>query len=194
MAELSFIYSSMNAGKTTELLQFAHNYSERGMNPFLMTPSIDNRAGVGVIESRIGIQKKAFSFDKDDNLYEIVSRLNEAKKIDCVLIDEAQFLTAKQVWEISDIVDFLDIRVQCYGLRTDAFSMTFEGSERLLALSDKIIERETICHCGVNAIMVLKLNEKGEVVSAGKQIDIGGNDKYVSVCRKHYKKAMKMDR
>ncbi|MND12080.1 Thymidine kinase [compost metagenome] len=190
MAKLSFIYSSMNAGKTTELLQFAHNHSERKMNVLLLTPSIDDRSGVGVIESRIGISKQALPFEKSDNLYAVVSSLNEANKIDCVLVDEAQFLTEQQVWQLSDVVDSLDIRVQCYGLRTDAFSNTFEGSERLLAIADRLIERETVCHCGESATMVLKYNEHGEVVSVGQQIDIGGNDKYVSVCRKHYKIAL----
>lgn len=194
MSQLSFIYSSMNAGKTTELLQFAHNHSERNMNVLLLTPMIDDRSGVGVIKSRIGIEKKATPFEKEDDLFLLVSTLHASKKIDCVLVDESQFLTSKQVWELSDVVDSLEIRVQCYGLRTDAFSNTFEGSERLLAIADRLIERETVCYCGKNAIMVLKYNEDGKVVSVGKQIDIGGNDKYVSVCRKHYKKMHEITR
>lgn len=189
MASLYFTYSAMNAGKSTELLQVAHNYEEQHMHVELLSPKIDNRYGIGMISSRLGIAKPAKSFTPDDNLMEMVTHLQTDQSIDCILVDEAQFLTREQVWQLSDVVDCLGIPVMCYGLRTDAFGNTFEGSERLLALADKIVERKTICKCGRKATMVLRKDAHGEVVKSGTQIQIGDHDTYESVCRKHYKLA-----
>lgn len=189
MASLYFTYSAMNAGKSTELLQVAHNYEEQHMHVALLSPKIDNRYGSGMISSRLGIAKPAKSFMSDDNLVVMVNRLRAEQPIDCILVDEAQFLTREQVWQLSDVVDCLGIPVMCYGLRTDAFGNTFEGSERLLALADKIVERKTICKCGRKATMVLRKDSHGDVVKSGTQIQIGDHDTYESVCRKHYKLA-----
>jgi thymidine kinase len=189
MASLYFTYSAMNAGKSTELLQVAHNYEEQHMHVALLSPKIDNRYGSGMISSRLGIAKPAKSFMPDDNLVVMVNRLRAEQPIDCILVDEAQFLTREQVWQLSDVVDCLGIPVMCYGLRTDAFGNTFDGSERLLALADKIVERKTICKCGRKATMVLRKDSHGDVVKSGTQIQIGDHDTYESVCRKHYKLA-----
>lgn len=189
MASLYFTYSAMNAGKSTELLQVAHNYEEQHMHVSLLSPRIDTRFGASVIKSRLGISKPATSFTPEQNLLALVTELNNASPIDCVLVDEAQFLTREQVWQLTDVVDYLNVPVMCYGLRTDAFGHTFEGSERLLALADKIVERKTICKCGRKATMVLRKDAQGRVVRAGSQIEIGDNGTYESVCRKHYKMA-----
>ncbi len=176
----------MNAGKSTSLLQSAYNYKERGMEVTLFTVSFDNRYGEGKIASRIGLESKAELFDKNTNLYEAVKHINQAKKQSAVFIDEAQFLTKIQVKQCLNIVDRLNIPVLAYGLRTDFKGETFEGSHYLLAWSDKMTELKTICHCGKKANFVAKLNQHGDVINEGDQVEIGGNERYVSLCRKHY--------
>ena len=187
MAKLYFSYSAMNAGKSTLLLQASHNYGERGMQTILFTAKLDNRSLVGNITSRIGLSEKALTFDNKDNLFKLVEKGNQKDKISCVFIDEAQFLTFNQVWELSEIVEKLNIPVMCYGLRTDFQGNLFEGSSTLLAIADEIKEIKTICHCGKKAIMVVRLDSGGKVIKEGAQIEIGGNEKYVSLCRKHWK-------
>ena len=186
MAKLYFNYSSMNAGKSTMLLQANHNYIERGMNPRIYTSDLDNRFGKGEIVSRIGLKAKSNIFTSKTDIYKDV--LNSCKKstVDCVLIDEAQFLTQIQVRQLGKVVDELDIPVLTFGIRTDFQGNLFEGSKYLLAWADNLKEIKTVCHCGRKATMVLRLNAKGEVVSDGTQIEIGGEEKYVSVCRKHF--------
>ena len=186
MAKLYFNYSSMNAGKSTMLLQANHNYIERGMNPRIYTSDLDNRFGKGEIVSRIGLKAKSNIFSSKTDIYKDV--LNNCKNsiVDCVLVDEAQFLTENQVIQLGKIVDELDIPVLAFGIRTDFQGNLFEGSKYLLAWSDNLKEIKTVCHCGRKATMVLRLNAKGEVVSDGTQIEIGGEEKYVSVCRKHF--------
>ena len=190
MAKLFFSYSAMNAGKSTILLQAAHNYVERGMNTLLLTAELDNRYEKGKISSRIGFGKEAFTFSQDLNIFKFVNIENEKNRISCILIDEAQFLTKKQVWELTNIVDSLNIPVMCYGLRTDFQGNLFPGSSCLLALADVLREIRTICHCGKKAIMVVRQNEEGKVIKDGDQIEIGGNEKYVSFCRYHWKQKM----
>lgn len=185
MAKVYFYFSAMNAGKSTVLLQSSHNYRERGMQTLLFTPAIDTRYQKGVIHSRIGLSEAALIFQNNDNLYQQVIEQN--KEYACILIDEAQFLTREQVFQLTEIADKLNIPVLSYGLRTDFKGELFEGSQYLLAWADELIEIKTICHCGRKAIMILRLNEKGEVVSDGEQVFIGGNNTYVSTCRKHYK-------
>ena len=187
MAKFYFSYSAMNAGKSTVLLQASHNYGERGMQTMLFTAKLDNRSSVGNITSRIGLSEKALTFENKDNLFNIVEKGNEKEKISCVFIDEAQFLTSNQVWELSEVVENLNIPVMCYGLRTDFQGNLFEGSARLLAIADELKEIKTICHCGKKAIMVVRLDSDGKVIKEGAQIEIGGNEKYVSLCRKHWK-------
>lgn len=190
MAKLYFYYSSMNAGKSTTLLQSSYNYHERGMNTLVLTPEIDSRYGTGCITSRIGLQAKATMFSAVDNLFEITQRVLEDSEIHCVLVDEAQFLSRAQVFQLGEIVDRLGIPVLAYGLRTDFQGNLFEGSEHLLAWADNLTEIKTICHCGRKATMVLRLDSKGNAVKDGAQIKVGGNDQYVSVCRKHFKEGM----
>ena len=186
MAQLYFYYSAMNAGKSTSLLQSAYNYKERGMNALLYTVAFDTRFAEGKIASRIGLQSKAELFTSDTQLFNEVSEHNQNAKISCMFIDEAQFLTKQQVKQCMQIVDELDIPVLAYGLRTDFMGETFEGSQYLLAWADKLNELKTICHCGRKATFVAKTNEHGEVMREGDQVEIGGNEKYVSLCRKHY--------
>lgn len=187
MAKLYFNYSTMNAGKTTTLLQSAHNYRERGMNPLLFTPSVDDRAAVGVIKSRIGIQSDAVPFSGDDDLFDLVHARLESDNIHCVLVDEAQFLTRDQVYELTEVVDRLEIPVLCFGLRTDFRGELFEGSLHLMAWADELKELKTICHTGRKANMVVRVDEHGYALREGAQVEIGGNDRYVSVCRKEFK-------
>tara|TARA_B100000686_G_scaffold83165_1_gene89948 strand:- start:696 stop:1280 length:585 start_codon:yes stop_codon:yes gene_type:complete len=187
MAKFYFSYSAMNAGKSTVLLQASHNYGERGMQTMLFTAKLDNRSSVGNITSRIGLSEKALTFENKDNLFNLVEKGNQKEKISCVFIDEAQFLTSNQVWELSEVVEKLNIPVMCYGLRTDFQGNLFEGSARLLAIADELKEIKTICHCGKKAIMVVRLDSDGKVIKEGAQIEIGGNEKYVSLCRKHWK-------
>lgn len=186
MAKLYFNYSSMNAGKSTMLLQANHNYSERGMNSQLYTSALDNRFGNDEITSRIGLKKKSNIFTKDTNIFEEIALKHKALFVDCLLIDEAQFLTKKQVEQLGKIVDKLGIPVLAFGIRTDFQGNLFEGSKFLLAWADNLKEIKTVCHCGRKATMVLRINDQGKVIEDGAQIEIGGEDKYVSVCRKHF--------
>ena len=190
MAKLFFYYSAMNAGKSTTLLQSSYNYRERGMNTLLLTPQLDNRSGEGTIASRIGLDANATRFSQVDNLFEIATRTHEDSPIHCVLVDEAQFLTRQQVFELTEIVDQMGVPVLAYGLRTDFQGALFEGSMYLLAWADSLNEIKTICHCGSKATRVLRLDDGGNVVRSGEQVKIGGNDRYLSVCRKHFKEGI----
>ena len=186
MAKLYFNYSSMNAGKSTMLLQANHNYNERGMNAQLYTSELDTRFGNDEITSRIGLKKKSNIFTTKTDIYSDILNKNNEELVDCLLIDEAQFLTKEQVAQLGMIVDKLDIPVLAFGIRTDFQGNLFEGSKYLLAWADNLKEIKTVCHCGRKATMVLRINEKGQVIEDGMQIEIGGEDKYVSVCRKHF--------
>jgi len=187
MAKLYFYYSSMNAGKSTALLQSSYNYKERGMNTIVMAPHLDDRYGSGKVTSRIGIETEATVFQNDDDLYEVIAKQHSDESLHCVLIDEAQFLTRDQVFQLSDVTDKLNIPVLAYGLRTDFQGEPFEGSKYLLAWSDNLKELKAICHCGSKATMVLRLDGDGNAVTKGSQVEIGGNDRYISTCRKHFK-------
>ncbi len=187
MAKLFFYYSSMNAGKSTALLQSSYNYRERGMNTLVMAPQLDNRYGSGKVKSRIGIETSATVFSKDDDLFEVIAAQNSKETLHCVLVDEAQFLTREQVFQLGDVTDRLNIPVLAYGLRTDFQGEPFEGSKYLLAWSDNLNEIKAICHCGSKATMVIRLDSEGKAVTEGSQVEIGGNDRYVSMCRKHFR-------
>ena len=192
MAKLYFYYSAMNAGKTTTLLQSAHNYRERGMRVAILTPRLDDRAGAGVVASRIGLRSEAVAFERDDDLERwIRNDIAAHGKLDCVLVDEAQFLTRAQVWQLSEVVDRLKIPVLCYGLRTDFRGELFEGSQYLLAWADELVEIKTICHSGKKATMNLRVDAQGRAVQDGPQVEIGGNERYVSVSRAEFKKVMR---
>lgn len=191
MAKLYFYYSAMNAGKSTILLQSAHNYKERGMEVMLLTAAIDDRYESGQIASRIGINAEAQVFTRESDLWSQIDAQHRATKLSCILIDEAQFLTKQQVYALSDVVDSLNIPVLAFGIRTDFQGELFEGSNALLAWSDKLIELKTVCHCGSKAIMVIRLDKDGNPVKEGAQVEIGGNDRYLSVCRKHFKEAVR---
>lgn len=186
MAKLYFYYSSMNAGKSTALLQSSYNYRERGMNTLIMAPQIDDRYGVGKVGSRIGLEADATAFSPETNLFEIVAAAHKIETLHCVLIDEAQFCTRQQVFELGEVTDMLNIPVLAYGLRTDFLGEPFEGSKYLLAWSDNLTEIKAICHCGRKATMVVRLDSEGKAISQGSQVEIGGNDRYVSMCRKHF--------
>ena len=186
MAKLYFYYSAMNAGKSTSLLQSAYNYKERGMRPYIMSATIDNRYSVGKVTSRIGLEAEAYLFHKEDDLFKILSEENKKQGINCVLIDESQFLSRDQVKQLAIAVDDLDIPVLCYGIRTDFRGELFPGSQHLLAWADNLIELKTICHCGSKATMVVRTDEKGNIINDGDQVVIGGNDRYQSMCRKHF--------
>ena len=190
MAKLYFYYSAMNAGKTTTLLQSSHNYAERGMTTLLLKPLIDDREGLNVIRSRVGLEAEAKNFEKDDNLLQTIEAQHKTKALNCVLVDEAQFLTRDQVIQLGNVVDRLEIPVLCYGLRTDFLGELFEGSRSLLAWADELREIKTVCHCGKKAIMTVRLNEEGKPLQAGEQIQIGGNESYVSMCRRHFKSSL----
>ena len=186
MAKLYFYYSAMNAGKSTSLLQSAYNYKERGMRPYILSAAIDNRYSVGKVTSRIGLEAEAYLFHKEDDLFKILSEENKKQGINCVLIDESQFLSRDQVKQLAITVDDLDIPVLCYGIRTDFRGELFPGSQHLLAWADNLIELKTICHCGSKATMVVRTDEKGNIINDGDQVVIGGNDRYQSMCRKHF--------
>ncbi len=190
MAKVYFYYAAMNAGKSTVLLQSSYNYRERGMRTLLFTPAIDTRYGTGRIESRIGLRSGAIALSAGDNLLTRVRTEHAAKPIACVLVDEAQFLSVEQVWQATDIADQLDIPVLCYGLRTDFQGKLFPGSGALLGLADTLTELKTICHCGRKATMNLRVDASGRGVKDGAQVEIGGNDRYVAMCRRHYKDAL----
>ncbi len=187
MAKLYFYYSSMNAGKSTALLQSSYNYRERGMNTLVLAPEFDDRYGVGKVTSRIGLEAAATTFSRADNLLEIIKVCVKEDPLHCILVDEAQFLTKEQVAQLSDVTDDLNIPVLAYGLRTDFQGEPFEGSKYLLAWSDNLKELKAICHCGSKAIMVIRLDENGNAITEGSQVEIGGNDRYISMCRKHFK-------
>lgn len=187
MAKLYFYYSSMNAGKSTALLQSSYNYRERGMNTLVLAPVLDDRYGVGKVSSRIGLETEATTFGQQDDLLDIVKQAMADEPLHCVLIDEAQFLTKNQVFQLGEVTDQLNIPVLAYGLRTDFQGEPFEGSKYLLAWSDNLKELKAICECGTKATMVIRLDEAGNVVTEGSQVEIGGNDRYLSMCRKHFK-------
>ncbi len=187
MAKLYFYYSSMNAGKSTALLQSSYNYRERGMNTVVLAPAFDDRYGVGKVTSRIGLEAAATTFSKGDNLFDIITACVNEDPLHCILIDEAQFLTKEQVSQLGDITDDMNIPVLAYGLRTDFQGEPFEGSKYLLAWSDNLKELKAICHCGSKATMVIRLDEDGNAITHGSQVEIGGNDRYISMCRKHFK-------
>ena len=192
MAKLYFYYSAMNAGKTTTLLQSAHNYRERGMRTAILTPRLDHRAGTGVVASRIGLRADGQAFERDQDLEALIrADIAAHGALHCVLVDEAQFLSRAQVWQLSEVVDELRIPVLCYGLRTDFRGELFEGSQYLLAWADELTEIKTICHSGKKATMTVRVDESGRAVHDGPQVEIGGNERYISVSRKEYKKVMR---
>ena len=187
MSKLFFYYSSMNAGKSTTLLQSSYNYVERGMTTLLLTPAVDDRFGNGLITSRIGIESEATIFARDENLFDLIAAADPRPH--CVMVDEAQFLSRQQVFELGRVCDELKIPVLAFGLRTDFQGEPFEGSKYLLAWADNLNEIKAICHCGRKATMVLRVDENGNAITDGAQIDIGGNDRYVSMCRRHFNAA-----
>ncbi len=192
MAKLYFYYSAMNAGKTTTLLQSAHNYRERGMRTAILTPRLDHRAGTGVVASRIGLRADGQAFEREQDLEALIrADIAAHSALHCVLVDEAQFLSRAQVWQLSEVVDELRIPVLCYGLRTDFRGELFEGSQYLLAWADELTEIKTICHSGKKATMTVRVDEAGRAVHDGPQVEIGGNERYISVSRKEYKKVMR---
>lgn len=180
----------MNAGKSTSLLQSAYNYEERGMNTLVYTAAIDDRDKEGHVSSRVGLHREAELFKADTNLFEEVKAHQESKTLSCILLDESQFLTKEQVRQLSQVVDQLKLPVLCYGIRTDFLGELFQGSQYLLAWADKLIELKTICRCGKKATMVVRHDDSGKVLSEGAQIEVGGNEKYLSFCRKHFNEAM----
>ena len=190
MSKLYFAYSAMNAGKTTIVLQASHNYGERCMKTLLLTSQLDESAGAGTIASLIGLSAAAETFASDTDLIALITQHHEKTHLSCVLVDEAQFLTSQQVWDLAHIADHHKIPVMCYGLRTDFQGNLFEGSATLLAVADNLREIRTICHCGSKATMVVRQTQGGDVIREGDQIEIGGNDKYVSLCRKHWSEVM----
>lgn len=190
MAKLYFHYSTMNAGKSTVLLQAAHNYRERGMDTYLLTAQLDTREGQGRIASRIGIGSDADTFAPGEDLFEKIAQRLQVSPVACVFIDEAQFLEEAQVWQLARAVDDLGVPVMCYGLRVDFQGNLFPGSSALLALADEMREVRTICHCGKKATMVVRMGPDGQVVTDGAQVEIGGNDRYESLCRRHWRIAM----
>ena len=192
MAKLYFYYSAMNAGKTTTLLQSAHNYRERGMRVVILTPRLDVRDGSGTVASRIGLSAQGVAFDSDQDLDTLIrADIAAHGPLHCVLVDEAQFLRKPQVWQLSEVVDGLHIPVLCYGLRTDFQGELFEGSQYLLAWADELTEIKTICHSGKKATMTVRVDAHGRAVRDGPQIEIGGNERYLSVSRAEYKKVMR---
>ena len=192
MAKLYFYYSAMNAGKTTTLLQSAHNYRERGMRTLILTPQLDDRHGRGVVASRIGLKARGRVFLRGDDLFDLVREDIAANgALHCVLVDEAQFLNKSQAWQLSDVVDKLRIPVLAYGLRTDFRGEPFEGSQYLLAWADEMAEIKTICHSGKKATMVVRVDDHGRAVTEGPQVEIGGNERYVSVSRAEFKKIVR---
>ncbi|WP_188789948.1 thymidine kinase [Salipiger pallidus] len=190
MAKLYFNYSTMNAGKSTLLLQAAHNYGERGMEVFLLTARLDDRAGEGRIGSRIGLGRPAETFGPEDDLSARIAAEHQRRPLACIFVDEAQFLTEDQVWQLARVTDDLKIPVMCYGLRVDFRGKLFPGSASLLAWADVMREVRTICHCGRKATMVIRQDGSGRTVIDGDQVQIGGNETYVSLCRRHWREAV----
>ena len=193
MAKLYFSYAAMNAGKSTILLQASHNYRERGMNTLLLTARLDDRVGAGRIGSRIGLESPAFVFDGETDMTALVAAERAKSSLACVMVDEAQFLSDAQVWQLAAIADEMGIPVMCYGLRTDFQGNMFPGSARLLAIADVLREIRTICHCGRKATMVVRQDDNGQVIREGAQVEIGGNERYVSLCRRHWVEIMTGD-
>ncbi|MFQ6161903.1 thymidine kinase [Sinorhizobium meliloti] len=193
MSKLYFGYATMNAGKSTLLLQAAYNYQERGMRVVMLIAAFDDRAGQGRIASRIGLESGAIPFRSEDDLHALIERLNGdgSGEIACVFVDEAQFLGEDQVWQLARVADRLGIPVMAYGLRTDFQGKLFPGSMALLAIADELREVRTICHCGRKATMVVRLDGCGKVMREGAQVDVGGNEKYVSYCRRHWEDRMR---
>ena len=187
MAKLYFYYSSMNAGKSTALLQSSYNYRERGMHTLILAPLLDDRYGVGKVTSRIGLESKAVTFRSDEDLLELIRKWHAEEPLNCVLVDEAQFLTKEQVFQLGEVTDDLNIPVLAYGIRTDFQGEPFPGSKYLLAWADNLKELKAICFCGNKATMVIRLDQEGNAITQGSQVEIGGNDRYVSMCRKHFK-------
>lgn len=190
MAKLYFNYSTMNAGKSTLLLQASHNYRERGMHTYLITAQLDDRAGQGRIASRIGIGQAADLFSPSSDLFALIAGELSRRPVACVFLDEAQFLSREQVWQLARTVDELNVPVMCYGLRVDFRGELFPGSAALLALADEMREVRTICHCGKKATMVVRRGPDGRVMRSGAQVQIGGNETYVSLCRRHWREEM----
>jgi thymidine kinase len=190
MAKLYFHYSTMNAGKSTVLLQAAHNYRERGMNPYLLTAQFDNREGEGRIASRIGIGQPADTFAAGEDLYAKISTRLQQGEVACIFVDEAQFLEPDQVWQLARAVDDLGVPIMCFGLRVDFRGSLFPGSATLLALADEMREVRTICHCGKKATMVVRRDAEGRPMKDGAQVQIGGNETYISLCRRHWREAV----
>jgi len=187
MAQLYFYYSSMNAGKSTHLLQSSYNYKERGLHSVIYTAQIDDRFAQGKVTSRLGISADASLFSETSNIFDEIKLAGQQDKIDCLLIDEAQFLSKEQVQQLTDIVDLLHIPVLAYGIRTDFLGQTFSGSAALLAWADKLVELKTICHCGRKANFVIRLDGEGKAVTGGQQVEVGGNERYEPLCRAHFK-------
>ena len=186
MAKLYFYYAAMNAGKSTTLLQADFNYRERGMETMLWTAALDDRLGVGAIGSRIALSAAAHTFDESIDLFEAISDELRKRKLDCVLIDEAQFLSQPHVLQLCEVADQLNIPVLCYGLRTDFQAKLFPGSAALLALADSLVELKAVCECGRKATRNLRVDEEGHAIVRGQQTEIGGNDRYIALCRKHF--------
>jgi thymidine kinase len=186
MAKLYFYYGSMNAGKSTTLLQADFNYRERGMATMLWTAALDNRAGEGQIGSRIGLSAAAHRFERDTDMFASVAQEHAARPLGCVLVDEAQFLSRDQVFGLARVCDTLNIPVLCYGLRTDFQAVLFPGSMHLLALADALVELKAVCECGRKSTMNLRVDAAGQVIREGAQTEVGGNDRYVALCRKHF--------
>lgn len=189
MAKLYFYYASMNAGKSSHLLQADFNYRERGMRTMLWTAALDSRSG-GLVKSRIGLESDAHKFAADTDLWATISAAHRVEPLDCVLVDEAQFLTPDQVWQLARLADESGIPVLCYGLRTDFQGELFPGSAVLLGIADALVELKAVCHCGRKATMNLRVDESGAAVKQGQQTEIGGNDRYVALCRKHFSEAL----
>lgn len=190
MAKLYFYYASMNAGKSTTLLQADFNYRERGMNTMLWTAQLDDRAEDKAIESRIGLGADAHRFSADTDMFAQVRASHSAQPLACVMVDEAQFLSRDQVWQLARLADEASIPIICYGLRTDFQGELFPGSAALLGIADTLVELKAVCHCGRKASMNLRMDESGVAVKAGAQTEIGGNDRYVALCRKHFSEAL----
>ena len=192
MAKLYFYYSSMNAGKSTTMLQAGFNYRERGMHTMLWTAEIDTRSA-GKVKSRIGLEADAWLYTPETDLFERVERAHRQQELDCVLLDEAQFLTRDQVWQLARLADEMDIPVLCYGLRTDFQGELFPGAATLLGIADALVELKAVCWCGRKATMNLRVDARGAPVLEGEQTEIGGNDRYVALCRKHFSAALAGD-
>ena len=190
MAKLYFYYASMNAGKSTTLLQADFNYRERGMATMLWTAALDDRGGDRAIESRIGLHTEAHRFDAATDLWERVSAAHRVEPLACVLVDEAQFLTPGQAWQLARLADEAGIPVLCYGLRTDFQGELFPGSAVLLGIADALVELKAVCHCGRKATMNLRVDDSGGAVREGAQTEIGGNDRYLALCRRHFSEAL----